>query len=430
MPCRCDFPDESGRKSDQWPCPRTGSNRYGGRGSDPVYTGLRYHLNLARVAAGRVIPAMGDRLARQGVRAEALPDPALPAGAGFVALEPLLAGICGSDLGLLTGRASPYLAPLTSFPAVLGHEVVARVVDTDAPLPRGTRVVVDPSLGCQARGLPACPACATGREDACAARADGGIGAGLLLGFNQTLPGGWATSMWAPRTQLHPVPDSIPSARAVLAEPLAIAAAGLQSTHLAQARRVLVIGAGSLGLLALYYIAAHHSVELIVAARYPHQRDWAVRLGAGAVKFLDAQGVRDGLAGRALGRGPLGAPPFYPEGADIVVDSVGSRSSFATALTLCRPDGEVLVLGALSAAADLSPIWSRRLTVRGSFGYRVGGTTVFPAVLDLICHAPELDGVVTATFPLERYADAVAAALDRRAGSIKVAFAAHGDPER
>ena len=395
-----------------------------------MYTGLRYHLNLARVASGRIIPGMGERLARQGVRAEALPEPTFPAGTDFVALEPILAGICGSDLGVLTGRGSPYLAPLTSFPTVLGHEVVGRVADAGAALPRGSRVVVDPTLACHARGLPPCAACAAGRDDACVARADGGIGAGLLLGFNRTLPGGWATSMWAPGGQLHPVPDDVPTARAVLAEPLSIAAAGLQSVGLADARRVLVIGAGSLGLLATFYIAAHHRVELTVAARYSHQRDWAERLGAGAVQFLDAPGVRDRLAGPALGRGPLGAPPYYPEGADIVVDSVGSRSSFESALTLCRPDGEVLVLGALSAAPDLSAVWSRRLTVRGSFGYRARGVSVFPEVLDLIGRAPELDGLVTATFPLERATDAVAAALDRRAGNVKIAFAPHGDPER
>lgn len=371
----------------------------------------------------RSAAAVAERLAPASIRPEALADPDLHDRASFAVLEPLVAGICGSDLGLLTGRASPYLGPLTSFPAVLGHEVVARVSESTGTLARGTRVVVDPSLACRARGLPPCAACAAGREDDCMRRADPGYGPGLLLGFNRTLPGGWGSRMWAPVSQLYPVPDEVPDERAVLAEPLAIAAAGLATVNLDAARRVLVIGAGSLGLLALWWIATHHTAELYVAARYPHQREWAERLGAGRVDFFGDTASHARLGGSPLGRGPLGAAPFFPDGADVVVDTVGSRTSFQTALTMTRPDGEILVLGALQAApGDLTPLWSRRITVRGSFGYRVGETTMFPAVMSALRDARTLDGLVTSTWPLDRYPEAIRTALGRSAGSIKVAF--------
>jgi hypothetical protein len=81
--------------------------------------------------------------------------PPLP-GSDWVRVRPLLAGVCGTDLGLLTGHASSILSPFASFPAVLGHEVVGAVEET------GERVVVDPIIGCVVRGLDPCRWCAAG----------------------------------------------------------------------------------------------------------------------------------------------------------------------------------------------------------------------------------------------------------------------------
>lgn len=392
-----------------------------------MYQGLRYHLQLPRVAMQRARAGWGKRLAVGSLRWETLPDPDLKVAAPWLALEPRMSGICGSDLGVLTGRASPYLAPLTSFPAVLGHEVVAEVQGSAGPWPRGTRVVVDPTLGCRARGLPLCSACAEGRDDGCERRADSNLGPGLLLGFHSELPGGWSTRMWAPQAQLYPLPDALPTRRAVLTEPLAIVAAGLAAMDFARVRRVLVLGAGTLGLLATWWLSETHSVETTVLARYPHQAALARQLGAARLLADDGAGRAD-LAGAPLGRPLFGAPPYHPGGVDLTVDTVGSASTFKTALELTRPDGQILVLGALqSPARDLTPVWARRLTIRGSYGYRHRGASVFPHVLSLLPHAPVLDALVTRTWPLDRYPDAIASVLDHRGGTVKAAFEARPD---
>ena len=72
---------------------------------------------------------------------------------GWARVRPLLSGICGSDLGAVTGSTSLYFSALVSMPFVLGHEVVGELVDDCDDLPAGTRVVVDPVLACAARGL-------------------------------------------------------------------------------------------------------------------------------------------------------------------------------------------------------------------------------------------------------------------------------------
>jgi threonine dehydrogenase-like Zn-dependent dehydrogenase len=388
-----------------------------------MYQGVRYHLSLSRVAAQRAHPRLARRLATASLRWETLADPDLPQGT-WIPLDMLMAGICGSDLALLLGRASPYLAPLTSFPAVLGHEIVGSVHASAAPWPRGTRVVVDPTLGCRARGLPLCRACQAGRDDGCERRADGQLGPGLLLGFHSRLPGGWATRLWAPLPQVHPVPDDVPTRRAVLAEPLAIVAAGLAPT--APARSILVLGAGTLGLLATWWLAEAGAGDITVSARYPHQQALARQLGATRV-VAGAQLETVPGAGSALGRPLFGAPAYIAGGFDLVVDAVGSAETLQTALAWTRAEGEVVVLGALQRPAlDMTPLWARKLTLRGSYGYRHQGVSVFPAVLERLREGRLLDALVTDTWPLHAYPQAVGRALAHRSGSVKVAF--QGEP--
>ena len=82
-----------------------------------------------------------------------IPEPKLPTGQ-WVRIEPRLTGICGSDLATLCAKGSPYLAPVTSMPFVLGHEIVGTIVETGTEVGEvavGDRVVVHPALGCTVR---------------------------------------------------------------------------------------------------------------------------------------------------------------------------------------------------------------------------------------------------------------------------------------
>src|ERR671925_1340206 len=83
-------------------------------------------------------------------------DEPVPPAEGWGRVIPRLAGICGSDLATLSGRASFYFSPLVSMPFIPGHEVVGELHDDVDGLSAGTRVVLEPVLSCAARGVKPC----------------------------------------------------------------------------------------------------------------------------------------------------------------------------------------------------------------------------------------------------------------------------------
>src|SRR3989475_4545154 len=140
-------------------------------------------------------------------------EPELP-GREWVSVMPILSGLCGSDLSAIGGHASLYLDPLTSYPFVPGHEVVGALDD-------GSRVVIEPALGCKVRGVePPCPRCAEGRPGLCYNVTEGPIEVGLQTGYCADTGGGWGEVLVAHPSQLHAVPPSMTDAAAVLIEPL------------------------------------------------------------------------------------------------------------------------------------------------------------------------------------------------------------------
>jgi len=148
----------------------------------------------------------------------------------WVVLRPLLCGICGSDLNLLRGVESYILEPYASFPCILGHEVVAEVVEApaDSGFNPGERVAVEPILACQARGGAPCRFCARGDYNLCEHFTQGELPAGAILGFTRGAGGGLAELMAAPPGNLFRLPDKLPDETAVLVDSLASA---LQATR-------------------------------------------------------------------------------------------------------------------------------------------------------------------------------------------------------
>ena len=116
---------------------------------------------------------------------------------GWARLRTRLSGVCGSDLGALSGRTSLYFSSLVSMPFVPGHEVVADLLEDCGDLPAGTRVVIDPVLTCAARDVEPCEACATGATNRCGRITVGGLQPGLQTGFCADTGGGWGEVLTA-----------------------------------------------------------------------------------------------------------------------------------------------------------------------------------------------------------------------------------------
>ena len=395
---------------------------------------LQYHRSAGRYFAARAVSGTraGGRLAGAlasnvaPLRLVEQADP-VPIDDSWSRIEPVLSGICGSDLGLLTGRSSPYLGPLTSMPFVPGHEVVGRTIDDLPGLPRGSRVVIDPVLRCATRGVPACPACIAGHTSRCDHIITGRLSAGLQSGFCADTGGGWSRRMVAHASQLHPVPDSLPDEIAVLVEPLACAVHAVRRIPISPGASALVVGAGTVGLLTLLALRKLTAAgEVHVIAKHTHQADRARELGA-------TQVIGTENAARTLRRstGALLVEPELGEGyllggMDLAFECTGGTAGLNTALRSLRAGGTVIASGMPSGGVDLTPLWYRELHLVGAYASAVSEEPSrgdFPEAIALAGSAP-LDGYVDTQYPLEQWRDALDhAAAAGRLGAIKVVFA-------
>jgi len=387
---------------------------------------LLLERNVARFAAARVVSAISGSGRAAGVGPLRLVDtdpPDLP-GPGWRHVDVLLAGICGSDLATLDGRSSRYFEDLVSFPFVPGHEVLGVVAD-DGSDPR--RVVVEPAIGCVARAIsPACPACAELRTGGCEHVAFGEVSAGLQIGYCADTGGGWsAAGLVAHESQLHAVPDEITDFEAVMVEPSACAIHAALAARAGRHDVVAVLGAGTLGLAT---VAALRRLSppgtLVAAARYPHQERLAKQLGADIA-------VPDGELTRAVRRRTrsLETSAGLTGGADAVVDCVGSADSVALALAVVKPKGRVVLAGMPGTiSVDLAGLWHREVALVGAYAYGVeqsgesASRRTFDLAFDLVA-AAGLGRLVSATYPLERFEEALAhAGAAGRRGAVKIAF--------
>jgi len=347
-------------------------------------------------------------------------------------LRPLLAGICGSDLAILGGEASPSLGALSSAPFVPGHEVVAEVVEGRDGFPAGTRVVVEPLLSCAVRGVqPPCPRCAAGEPQGCESVVGDGLGAGLQTGFCASTGGGWATELVAHTGQLHAVPAALDDRDAILVEPLSCALHAVLRSRPAAGDRVLVLGAGTLGLLVIAaLVESAPGVRIIAAAKHPHQRRLAAEFGAVSVVTPDQvlRAVRFETRARMVN--PVVGSPFLLGGVDITFECTGTQHGLAEAIACTRAQGSVVMVGMPSRGdVDLALAWQKELQVRGAYAYGMestGGATrrrTFELALAAAGQL-QLGRLLADPYPLDDYREAVthAAAAGSRS-SVKVAFA-------
>jgi threonine dehydrogenase-like Zn-dependent dehydrogenase len=406
---------------------------------------LEYHRSAGRYLAARAVSATraGGRLAGAlagnvaPLRLVDRSDPR-PPGESWTRVEPVLSGICGSDLGLLTGRSSPYLGPLTSMPFVPGHEVVGHTMDDLPGLPSGSRVVIDPVLGCATRGVPPCPGCISGHTSRCDHVTTGTLAAGLQTGFCADTGGGWSKRMVAHASQLHQVPETLGDEVAVLVEPLACAVHAARRVSIPPGASVLVVGAGTVGLLTLLALRKLTDAgEVHVIAKHGHQGDRARELGATSVIGADATTRTLRRSTGALLVEPERGDGYLLGGMDMAFECTGGPAGLDTALRSLRAGGTVVVSGMPSGEVDLTPLWYRELHLVGAYASAAGGAAGdgdgpragspelgdFPQAIALAQSAP-LDGYVDTRYPLQRWRDALDhAATAGRLGTVKVVFA-------
>ena len=382
---------------------------------------LRFSRKPARYAAAavasRLRPGAGGSWGPLGLRLDADP-PALP-GEGWQRVYPRVSGICGSDLATIDGRSARYFEDYASFPFTPGHEIVADASD-------GRRVVVEPVLGHAARGFePPFRGAAPGDGNDYRHLVCGHLKPGLQTGFCASTGGGWSTELVAHESQLHDVPDWMSDEQAAMIEPAAAGVHAALRTGAGPGDTVAVVGAGTMGLMAV--AALRHLAEpasIIAGGRYGTQRALALELGADAA--VDSDDLHRAVR-RSSGSFLIG--DHLSGGADAVIDAVGSSRSLAAALALCRPRGRVVMLGMPSTVTvELTGLWHRETELVGCYAYGTenrGGrrrATSFELAFELAGKVA-FDRLVSALYPLDRYTEALSHAAEAgRRGAVKIAF--------
>jgi len=320
--------------------------------------------------------------------------PVAEPGPGEVLIRIRACGICGSDLHAFHSEGPrQHIAGIGP-----GHELAGEVVALGpgvAGPEAGTRVAV---LAC--RVCDSCTFCRSGRPQLCPRiRIAGG-----------SYAGGMAEYFMAQAGYLYPIPEGMSWPVAALSEPCGISLHAMKRAGIVRGQRVLVIGAGTIGLFAALVAHDAGASRVGITARYPHQAAAARSLGATDV--FDPDEVELGTPAARIGW-------------DIVVETVGgSAQTLQQAINVVVRGGTVVLLGVHTVPQVITTqrIFFHELTIVGAFGYdHTGPRSDYEETLTLLSKYHDIVApLVTHTFPLDRASEAFDVSLDKRSGAIKV----------
>jgi 2-desacetyl-2-hydroxyethyl bacteriochlorophyllide A dehydrogenase len=280
-----------------------------------------------------------------GPHRAAVEDVAAPvAGESQVVVDVARAGVCGTDVEFFTGEMAYLHQGHASYPMRLGHEWCGTVASVGPGVGRswlGRRVTGDTMLGCHR-----CERCRAGRQHVCENRQEIGIRGGWA--------GALAEQVLVPATAIHPLPDQLDAVAGALVEPGGNALRAVQAAHVSTGTRVLVLGPGSIGLLAAAFAAAAGG-EVHIAGIEPDSLAFARSLGhenvwhATDLPEMQFDAVIDATYGADVPR--LALERVEP-GGRVVLIGLASRSSTVDTRTLVLKD--VTAVGILSASPGLA----------------------------------------------------------------------------
>ena len=391
---------------------------------------LQFNVNVPKFVAAKALRTFfGARVFYKGpvktVQLADVPEPRLFT-QDWVKIKTLYCGFCGSDLNLITLHDSPSASPFTSFPCVIGHEIVGEIIETGSNVQgfqNGDMVAINPGLPCEARGItPLCGPCSAGRSSNCENFAEGSLPPGMFLGINNGVNGGFAPFLAAHQSQLFKVPEGLNIESAVMAEPVAVALQTIFDNMPEADEKILVIGGGVIGNLVIQSIRAlARGCSVFVVEPSSFAADLAKKAGADEVipsKELFRQTSR--ITGARVYKPMLGME-IPMGGFDRVYDTVGISSTLNLSMRLMAAMGTLSVVGiGGDVRLDLTPLWLKLQTIKGVYAYRHVAFSgrrqhVFEIAMDLMRNGKiKADVLVTHKFALEDYAQMIQVNLNKQ----------------
>lgn len=311
------------------------------------------------------------------IELRAVPSPA----SGDVLVEVAAVGVCGSDIHYFRhGRIGDFVV---EGPLVLGHEVSGRIVAVgdDVESSRvGERVAIEPQKPCHR-----CRECLSGRYNLCP-----------YMEFFATPPvdGAFTEYITIESKFAHAVPDEMSYEAAALLEPLSVAITAMRKAHIVPGSRVLIAGAGPIGIICAQAAKAFGAAEVIVSDPVLERRERALIFGATSV--IDPAVVDIENAGLDV---------------DAFIDASGAPRAVFAGIKAVRPSGyAVLVgLGNPEMSLPIEHIQNKEVWVTGIFRY----TDTWPTGIHLVTSGQvDLDSLVTGRFDLDHVEDALESDLN------------------
>ena len=282
-------------------------------------------------------------------------------------IQPVACGMCGTDLELIDGSIDP---AYVRYPLILGHEWVGRVIDAEGE-PSSGLVVVEGIIPCGH-----CDECLIGATNRCRTYDE--------IGF--TRPGAIAELISVPKGLVHQLDRAVAMLDAALVEPMAVVWRALARTTIRPHATCLVIGDGTVGLLAAHLLKRFAPDTITVLGLRSGQRDLAI--DAGATEFLTE---------------PSG------QKYDVIIEAAGQVDAVKSALSSVARGGSIALLGLPPHGAEVAiapdDFVNNDVTLRGSFSYT---RTAWAEVVGLL-NAGELTPsfLVTHSFEMNDYEEAL-----------------------
>ena len=295
---------------------------------------------------------------------------------GELVLKVAYCGICGSDIH--GTEDSPFVLPPR---VVLGHEFAGEVVESASPdWQPGDRVIGVP--------LRECEECRPLGE--CRDRLGILCNRGKIVGLAPDVPGGYAEFVKLGARHALRVPDGVDLREAALAEPLAVGAHAVRMAGAILGARVLILGAGPIGLGVLQFARAAGAGTVVVSEPDATRRQRAASLGASGTLDPAMESVGEAFARQA------GGPP------DVIFECVGAPGLIRQCMELVAVRGRVVVVGVYRHEDTIMPrIGIRKeVTVQFVLGYVPED---FRLVLDMLATGRiQAAPLVTAVIGLEQ----------------------------
>ncbi len=269
-------------------------------------------------------------------------EPPLP-GPEDVIVAVQAVGVCGSDVhGYMgtTGRRKP--------PIIMGHEfggIISAVGERVTRGQVGQRVVVQPLITCGQ-----CANCRAGLPNICLERS----------GLGMNLNGAMAEAVRVPQQLLYPLPNGMSWEKSAMVEPLAVALRAVNLTPLTLMGTVVIIGAGTIGLLTLLAARLRGAGQIIITDLSPHRLDLAQQLGADVAVNVAQEDALAVVQAHTDG-----------QGAQAVIEAVGLSASVKQSLALVRTGGHITWIGNSQPEVEVNmqQVVTRELTIRGTYGF-------------------------------------------------------------